>query len=57
MSPAILRLPSLGVSEFSPLNLQMEKKIEGSHVGSFHGPGLEVAYMTSVLIPSVIAPI
>lgn len=31
----------------------MEKEIEGSHVGGSHGPGLEAAYITSVLIPSI----
>lgn len=52
-APSILWIPSpLGVSKFSPFYLKMEQ-IEGSHVGGSHGPGLEVAYITSVLIPSV----
>ena len=53
-APSILWIPSpLGVSKFSPFNLQVEKEIEGSCVGGSHVPGLEVAYIISVLIPSI----
>lgn len=56
-APSILWIPSpLGFSKFSPFTFQKEKEkeIEGSHGRGSHRPGLGVAYITSVLIPSII---
>lgn len=52
-APILWVLSPLHFSKFSPFNLQMEKEIAGSHVRRSHGPGLEVAYITSVLIHSI----